>query len=129
MLKIQDWTCQWKMLFNPGWTKQTQELIFLIETNISGKPSIYFNNATVEQTPVQKHLSINCDSKLLFNNIINDKLNKAKKSIYHLHKLQLTLPISAYLLIINLSKELIWTVVMSFMISPNKLNQSNIVLL
>ena len=44
------------------------------ETNISGKPSIYFNNATVEQTPVQKHLSINCDSKLL-----GKKIRHAKK--------------------------------------------------
>ena len=28
LLKIQDWTYQWKMLFNPDLTKQAQEIIF-----------------------------------------------------------------------------------------------------
>ena len=28
LLKIQDWTYQWKMSFNPDLTKQSQEIIF-----------------------------------------------------------------------------------------------------
>ena len=28
LLKIQDWTYQWKMSFNPDLTKQAQEMIF-----------------------------------------------------------------------------------------------------
>ena len=28
LLKIQDWTYQWKMSFNPDLTKQAQEIIF-----------------------------------------------------------------------------------------------------
>ena len=44
------------------------------------RPSFYFN-AIVEQGPVEKHLGIELDSKLLFSDNISCKINKAMKYI------------------------------------------------
>ena len=54
LLKIQDWSNQRKMLFNPDQTKQAQEVVFSRKTNIIRRPSLYFNNTRIEQTPFQK---------------------------------------------------------------------------
>lgn len=45
------------------------------------RPSLYFNNAIVEQGPVKKRLGIELDSKLLFSDNISCKINKAMKYI------------------------------------------------
>ena len=60
------------------------------KTSISRKPSLYFNNDTTEQPPVQKHFSIYLDRKLSFTGHINDKINKAMKTVGLLRKLSLT---------------------------------------
>ena len=42
-------------------------------------PSLYFNNAVVEQTSVQKHHDKNFERKLSFTEHINDKINKKSR--------------------------------------------------
>ena len=67
------------------------------------KTSIYLNNATLEQTPVQKHLGINLASKLSFTEHINEKINKAKEVLASCVHYNLFYHISTFLLIIYLS--------------------------
>lgn len=53
--------------------------------------SFYFNNAVLEQTPVQKDMFVNLDSKLWFAEHNDDKINKAIKRIGLLRKLKVIL--------------------------------------
>ena len=87
------------MSFNLHHIKQAQEVIFSRKTNIRTKPSLYFNNATVEQIPVQKHFIIYLDSMLLFPEHINDKIRNTLKSIGLLHKLLFILLCQCFLTI------------------------------
>ena len=64
--KINDWTYQWKMNFNPDPSKQAQEIIFSRKTQENFHPPLYFNNIKVEQTALQKHLGIFLDPRLDF---------------------------------------------------------------
>ena len=50
LTKINDWTYQWKMNFNPDPTKQAQEVIFSQKFKNQNHPSLYFNNNPVQQT-------------------------------------------------------------------------------
>ena len=75
LLKIQGWAYQWKMSFNPDRTKQAQEIIFSREKNAITHPPIFFNNSEIKLSSNQKHLGLTLDSKLSFNEHINDKIH------------------------------------------------------
>ena len=64
--KINDWAIQWKMSFNPYPTKQAQELIFSRKNQNPNPDSKYFNHILVQQSPTQKPLEMNLDTKFNF---------------------------------------------------------------
>ena len=90
--KISNWAFQWKMSFNPGPGKQTQKVIFSRKIQKTCHPSIYFNNKLVKQVPSQKHLGLILDSKLNFQEHLQNILNKVNKTIGVLRKLPNILP-------------------------------------
>ena len=75
--KISDWAYKWKMIFNPDFSKQAQEVIFSRKTNKINHPATTFNTFPVARTPYQKHLGLYLDEKLNFNHHINVKISKA----------------------------------------------------
>ena len=78
--KINKWAFQWKMSFNPGPSKQAQEVIF--SRKIRKHPSLVFDNNNVLQTSSQKHLGVIFDVKLTFDEHINNVLNKVNANFY-----------------------------------------------
>ena len=88
LLKIQDWVYRWKMSFNPDRTKQAQEIIFSRKKNATTHPPLFFNNSEIKLSSNQKPLGLTLDSKLSFNEHINDKINQADKGVGLLRKLQ-----------------------------------------
>ena len=58
---ISDWDFQWKMSFNPDFSKQAQEIIF---SKKNMNPNVYFNNIPVSSASVHKHLGMFLDYKL-----------------------------------------------------------------
>ena len=54
------------MSFNPDPSKQAQEVIFFFsgKSTKEDHPPIYFNDITVTQTTVQKHIGLYLDAKL-----------------------------------------------------------------
>ena len=54
------------MSFNPDPSKQAQEVLFSRKIQNTCHRSIYFNNKSVKQVPSQKHLGLILDSKLNF---------------------------------------------------------------
>ena len=47
LLKISRWVYQWKMIFNPDASKQTQEIVFSRKANANNHRTVYFNNVPV----------------------------------------------------------------------------------
>ena len=97
LVKIRDWTFNWKMSFNPDPTKQAKEVIFSTTTTTTTKIlgthlSLFFNNLLTEQNTTQKHLGLTLDHKLTFQYRVNEKIKKAMKGIGLLRKLQSILP-------------------------------------
>ena len=90
LLKISKWAYQWKMSFNPGVSKQSQEVIFLVKAT---------KNVPVKRCSIQKHLGIYLDEKLNFNHHVKEKIFKANKGIGVIKKLSNTLPRDALLTI------------------------------
>ena len=90
--KINNWAFQWKMSFNPDPSKQAQEVLFSRKIQKTCHPSIYFNNKSVKQVTSQKHLGLILDSKLNFQEHLQNILNKVNKTIGLLRKLQNILP-------------------------------------
>ena len=90
--KIRNWAFQWKMGFNPDPSKQVQEVIFSRKIQKTCHPSVYFNNNSVKQVPSQKHLGMILDSKLNFQEHLQNILNKVNKTIGLLRNLQNILP-------------------------------------
>ena len=90
--KVSNWAFHWKMSFNPDPSKQAQEVIFSRKIQKTCHPSIYFNNKSVKQVPSQKHLGLILDSKLNFQEHLQNILNKVNKTIGLLRKLQNILP-------------------------------------
>ena len=86
--KINKWDFQWKMSFRPGPSKQAQEVIFSRKMKKLSHPSLIFNNNNVLQTSSQKHLGLTLDVKLTFEEHLNNVLNKFKKTIGLIRKLQ-----------------------------------------
>ena len=74
LLKISRWAYQWKMMFNPGASKQAKEIVFSCKANTSNHATVYFNNVPVIRDNVQKHLGLVLDSKLSFFDHINEKV-------------------------------------------------------
>ena len=96
LIKIQEWAFQWKISFNSGRTKPAHEVIFSWETRNIIYPNLYFNNVPIVKTTSQKHLGLNLDAKLTFNDYINERLGKG---VGFLRKLQCFLPRSSLLTI------------------------------
>ena len=86
LFNIQDWAYQWKMSFNPDRTKQAQEIIFSRKKNATTHPPLFFNNSEIKLSSNQKHLELTLDSKLSFNEHINDKIHQANKGVRLLRK-------------------------------------------
>ena len=71
--KIKSWAIQWKMNFNPD-------------------PDLCrFNHNSVKQVPSQKHLGMYLDTKLNFQEHLNNVLSKVDKTIGLLRKIQFEL--------------------------------------
>ena len=95
LLKIQHWAYQRKMSFNSDRTMQAQEIIFSRKKNATTHPPLFFNNSEIKLSSNQKHLGFTLDSKLSFNEHINDKIHQVNKGASLLRKLQTILPCSS----------------------------------
>ena len=90
--KINDWTYQWKINFNPDPFKQAQEAHYSIKIKRRNHPCLHFNNNPVNQKPLQKHLGMYLDPKLDFLEHLKNIQVKVNKSNALLRKLQTILP-------------------------------------
>ena len=90
------------MSFNTDRTKQAQEIIFSRKKNATTYPPLFFNNSEIKLSSNQKHLGLTLDSKLSFNEHINDKIHQANKGVGLLRKLQTFLPRNRLLTIYKL---------------------------
>ena len=99
--KISYWAYQWKMQFNPGPSKQANEVILCRKTssnNLSHLP-IKFNKIGISECPHQKHFRIIIDSKLNFIAHIDQKIKKCNRMVGLIRRLLVTLPRNALLTI------------------------------
>ena len=87
--KVNDWTTQWKISSR---SKQAQEIIFSRKRQNLNHDLIYFNHNLVQQVPSQKHLRMHLDTKLNFQEHLDNVMSKVDKSIGLLRKLQSVLP-------------------------------------
>ena len=85
--KIKNWPIQWKMNFNLDPSKQVQEVIFSRKLQKTNHNQVYFNHNSVKQVPSQKHLGMYLDTKLNFQEHLNNVLSKVNKTIGLLRKL------------------------------------------
>ena len=99
LTKITKWAFQWKMSFNPDISKQAHEVIFSRKRSVSSHPPLTFNNIPVAQTNSQKHLGMQLDKKLNFEEQLKKVESNVNKTIGIIHKLQNVLPRSALLTI------------------------------
>ena len=67
------------MLFNPDPSKQAIEICFSHKRDNKIYPSLLFNDTKIQLTNSQKHLGLILDSKLDFNEHIDNKMNNATK--------------------------------------------------
>ena len=105
--KISKLALQWKMLFNPDPNKQAIEICFSHKRHNENYPSLVFNDTKVQLANSQKHLGLILDSKLEFNEHIDNKINKCNKIIGILKGLSLIL-----------SRKILLTIYKSF-VRPN----------
>ena len=84
------WTCQWKVLFNPEPTKQAIEVRFSHKRNNVSQQPFTFNNKKIQSALSQKHLGLVLDSKLDFNQHVDDKINRYNKIIRIMKRLSMT---------------------------------------
>ena len=56
LTKISEWAVQWKMNFNPDPSKQAHKVLFSRKTSSKPYPSLNFNDNSVHQVQLQKHL-------------------------------------------------------------------------
>ena len=72
LTKMTKWAFQWKMSFNPDISKQAYEVIFS-RKKVYSIPSSFltFNNIPVAQTNSQKHLEMQLNKKLNFDEHLN----------------------------------------------------------
>ena len=81
------------MSFNPDPTKQATEILFSLKKNCQNHPPVYFNGTLVKRVEHHKHLGLTLDSKLSFNNHVNNIISKVRKSIGIIRYLAGYLPI------------------------------------
>ena len=79
------------MNFNPDPLRQAQEVLFSRKIK-SQNPCLHFNNNSVNQTPLQKHLGMYLDPKLDFLEHLKNTQAKVNKSVALLRKLRTILP-------------------------------------
>ena len=99
LIKISRCAYQWKTRFNPGPSKQAQEVIFSRKRKKEYHPPLAFNNNNVSETNSQKHLGVVLDNRLSFEDHLKMILNKVNKTIGLPCKLHNILPRSALLII------------------------------
>ena len=87
------------MIFNPDISKQAHEVIFSRKRSIASHPPLTFNNIQIAQTNLQKHLGMQLDKKLNFEEHFHKVESKVNKTIGIIRKLQNVLPRSALLTI------------------------------
>ena len=85
------------MSFNPDVSKQAHEVIFSRKRSVSSHPPLTFNNIPVAQTNSQKHLGMQLDKKLNFEEHLKKVESKVNKTIDIVRKLQNVLPRSVLL--------------------------------
>ena len=78
-------------VFNRDPIKQAIEVCFSHKEDKAVYPPLQFNNNDIQSANSQKHLRLVLDSKLDFNEHVNNKINKCNKSIGIIKKLSLTL--------------------------------------
>ena len=78
-------------MFNPDINKQATEVYFSQGRAKSLPPRIIFNNNNVLTSSCQKHLVLVLDSKLSFNEHVNQKMNKCNIILGLMQRLSLTL--------------------------------------
>ena len=99
LTKITKWAFQWKMSFNPDISKQVHEAIFSRKRSVLSHPNLTFNNIPVAQTNSQKHLGMQLDKKLNFEEQLKKVESNVNKTIGIIRKLQNVRPRSALLTI------------------------------
>ena len=85
--KTNNWAIQLKMNFNTDLSKQVQ-VIFSRKLQKTNHNQVYFNHNSFKQVPSQKHLEMYLDTKLNFQEHLNNVLRKVNKIIGLLRKLQ-----------------------------------------
>ena len=75
------WAYQWKMSFNPDSSKQAHEVIFSPKRSAVSHPPLTFNDIPVTQTNSQKHLAMQLDRKLSFEEHLSKVESKVNKTI------------------------------------------------
>ena len=85
------------MSFNPDISKQAHDAIFSSEMPVSSHPPLTFNNIPVAQTNSPKHLGMQLDKKLNFEEHLKKVESKVNKTIGIICKLQNVLPRSTVL--------------------------------
>ena len=99
-LKIKNnWAFQGKIDFNPGSTKQADEVIFSRKAKELYHPPLVFNNTSVSQSSSEKHVGVMLDSKLIFDEHLEMVSLKISKTLGLLRKLYNLLPRSALITI------------------------------
>ena len=78
------------MEFNPDMNKQATEVYLSQRRAKSLPPQIVFNNNALT-SPYQKHLGFVLNSKLSFNEHVNEKMNKCNRILGLMKRLSLTL--------------------------------------
>ena len=87
------------MIFNPDISTQAHEVIFSRKRSIASHPPLTFNNIQIAQTNLQKHLGMQLDKKLNFEEHFHKVESKVNKTIGIIRKLQNVLQRSALLTI------------------------------
>ena len=91
LVKISRWAYQWKISLKPDIKKQAAEVYFSPRRGKSLPQPIIFNNNNVLTSPCQKQLCLVSDSKLSFNEHVNQKINKCNRILGLMKRLSLTL--------------------------------------
>ena len=76
------------MSFKTDPSKQAQEVILSRKLQKANHNQVYFNHNSVKQVPPQKHLGVYLDTKLNFQEHLNNIISKVNKTIRLLRKLQ-----------------------------------------
>ena len=102
------WTSNWKLSFNPDWSKQPQKAIFSQKINKVYHSPFLFNDSTIQQISNQKHLGIQLNEDLTFKYHIDEKMNKANKGIVIIRKFNNILPRCALLTVFCKAPSQLW---------------------